>query len=213
MMTSRSEMAGVLVTSGARRGCGTREPGGAYLAVPLGPDGRPVEDFLIDPPILCDAKALGLSAVGVTLVERDGVTHVLDIVGREHYRTVAGFVEEARRLGVSRRIAKTSEFSRIGPASRLILLHAHADIANALDFPTSDRCPCEVDEHLAAGFGGMCARLWWDEPLQAARHRLAVFASFPIAQIEVASDPAGGTHVDAIERASAAGVPVIEVEK
>ncbi len=32
-----------------------------------------------------DPARLGLASVGVTLIERDGVTHVIDIVGREHY--------------------------------------------------------------------------------------------------------------------------------
>ena len=106
-----------------RRGCGTRQPGGAYLAVPLGPGGSPVETFLVDPPVAVDAVSLGLSAVGVTLVQRDGATHVLDVVGREHYPTVAGFVEEARRLGISRRVSKTTAFSRLNADSRLLLLH------------------------------------------------------------------------------------------
>jgi hypothetical protein len=206
-------MGETFVTGGARRGCGTREPGGAYLAVPLGPGGRPVEEFLIDPPAVVDANALGLSAVGVTLVDRDGVTHVLDIVGRGHYPTVAGFVDEARRLGVSRRIAKTSEFARISEHSRLLLLHADADIANAEEFPTTRSCPCLVDEHLAAGFSGMCARLHWDEPLIAAHHRLAIFATFPVVQIEVVRDAVAGGHADTIKRASVAGVPVIEVDQ
>src|SRR5579859_7564153 len=98
-----TETSAPLATSGARRGCGYRQPGGAYFAVPLGPGGRPVEEFLIDRPIVVDAAKLGAAAVGVTLLERDGVTHVLDIVGREHYPTVAEFVDEVRRLGVSRR--------------------------------------------------------------------------------------------------------------
>jgi hypothetical protein len=204
-------MQSLLVTSGARRGCGIRQPGGAYLAVPLGPGGSPIEHFLIDPPILIDAHSLGLAAVGVTMIDRDGATHVLDIVGREHYPTVAEFVEEARRLGVSRRIAKATDFSRITRASRLILLHAHADIANAPEFPTSGCCPCEVAEHRADRFSGMCARLWWQEPLEAAHHRLAAFASFPIPQIEVVRDPSGSTHTDTIATASEAGVPVVEV--
>jgi hypothetical protein len=42
-------MDGVLVTSGARGGCGRRQPGAAYLAVPLGPSVWPVEEFLLDP--------------------------------------------------------------------------------------------------------------------------------------------------------------------
>jgi len=207
-------MSGTLVTSGARRGCGTREPGGAYLAVPLGPGGSPVEAFLVDPPIPVDAARLGLSAVGTTMIDRDGVAHVLDVIGREHYPTVAAFIDEARRLGVSRRISRTAAFARLTPNSRLLLLHAHALIANAPEFETARPCPCDVPEHRADRFSGMCARLWWEEPLgPAAQRRLAVFASFPIAQIEVVSDPAAGTHTETISRASAAGVPVVEVER
>jgi hypothetical protein len=132
----------------------------------------------------------------------------------EHYPTVAAFVDETRRMGVSRRISRTADFSRIAPESRLLLLHAHADVANAPEFETAGSCPCAVAEHLVAGFSGMCARLWWDEPLgPAARHRLAAFASFPIAQIEVVSDPAGGSHADTIQAASRAGVPVVEVDR
>jgi hypothetical protein len=59
----------------------------------------------------------------------------------------------------------------------------------------------------------MCARLWGDEPLEAARHRLALFASFPIPQIEVVRDDAGGSHVTTTELASRADVPVVEVER
>jgi hypothetical protein len=202
-----------LVTSGARRGCGYRQPGGAYLAVPLGPGGKPVEHFLVDPPLVVDPSALGLSSVGTAMIERDGVTHVLDVVGREHYPTVAEFIEEARRMGVSRRISRTADFSRLGHGSRMLLLHAHAHIANAPEFVSTKRCPCEVPEHLAEGFNGMCARLWCEEPLEAAQHRLAIFASFPIAQIEVVRDPDTGRHVETIEAASMAGVPVVEVDQ
>jgi hypothetical protein len=202
------------VTSGGRRGCGYRQPGAAYLAVPLGPGGRPVEEFLIDPPVVIDdAARLGLTSVGTAMIERDGVTHVLDIVGREHYPTVLAFIDEARRMGISRRISRTSDFSKITPASRLLLLHPHADIANAREFPTTERCPCHVREHLVDGFTDMCARLWGLEPLEAAQHRLAMFASFPIPQIEVVRDPAGGTHTQTVAAASAAGVPVVEVDR
>jgi hypothetical protein len=68
-------------------------------------------------------------------------------------------------------------------------------------------------EHLAAGFADMCARLWWHEPLEAARHRLALFASFPIPQIEVVKDTAAGSHVATSDMASRAGVPVVEVDQ
>lgn len=190
-----------LVTSGARRGCGYRHPGGAYFAVPLGPGGRPIEEFLIDPPVVIeDPSGLGLASVGVTLIERDGVTHVLDVVGREHYPAVAAFVEE----GISRRAPRTIEFARISARSRLLLAHAHADVANAPEFPCDQRCPCHVAEHRTAGFADMCARLWWEEPLEAARHRLAVFASFPIAQIEL---PGAATQRLQVEQRPAVKAP------
>jgi ParB-like nuclease domain len=147
-----------LVTSGARRGCGYRQPGGAYFAVLLGPGGHPIEEFLIDPLVVIEHPArLGLASVGVTLIERDGVTPVLDIVGREHYPTVASFIDEARRLGVSRRAPRTIDFGRITSKSRMLLAHAHADIADAAEFPCERRCPCHVAHHLADGFADMCA--------------------------------------------------------
>ena len=203
-----------LVTSGQRRGCGYRQPGGAYFAVPLAPGGRPVEEFLIDPPVVIeDAARLGLTAVGVAVFERDGVTHVVDIVGREHYPTVASFVDEARRLGVSRRAPRTIDFAQISAQSRLLLAHVHADIANAAEFPTDAVCPCHVQEHVASAFQGMCARLWWREPLGGAHRRLGLFASFPISQIEVVSETAGGSHTETMRLASEADIPVIEVER
>ena len=204
----------MLVTSGARRGCGTRRAGDAYLALPLSPYGRPVESFLVDPPQVVRKDALGLATLGTRMIDRDGVTHVLDVVGAEHYATVAAFVDEARRLGISRRIARTAGFERLTRESRLLLLHEHADVANALEFETRRRCPTERDEHLADEFRGMCARLWWEPDIRkSGQCRLAIFASFPIAQIEVVPDPAAGSHVHTIEKASKAGIPVVEVER
>ncbi len=200
------------VTSGGKRGCGVREPGAAYLAVPMGPGGAPVEAFLVDPPTVVDAASLGLSATGIKLIAREGITHVYDVVGREHYPTVAEFVDEVRVMGVSRRIASNTEFARLTSASRLFLLHEHAGIANACEFPTQRRCPCLVEEHLNMGYSDMCARLWWDEPL-AARHRLAIFARFPIVQIEVVRDDDAGKHLRTAKAAAKSGVPVVEVEQ
>lgn len=196
---------------GGHRACGDRQPGGAYLCLPLGPGGSPVEDFLIDPPIEIDSQALGLSPVGVTLLARDGVTHVLDIIGREHYPTVEAFVDEVRRMGVSRRIAITTDFARLTNGSRLLTLHDHAHIANAAEFPTDRPCPTRNPDH-DAHHPVMCARLWPDEPLAAALHRCAIFASFPIGRIEVVRDPAGNTHHHAHNAASRArGIDVLEV--
>ena len=60
----------------------------------------------------------------------------------------------------------------------------------------------------------MCARVWPDEPLAAALHRRAIFASFPIGRIEVVRDPAGNTHQHAHNAASRGrGIDVLEVDQ
>jgi hypothetical protein len=85
-------------------------------------------------------------APGIPLV------HVLDVVGREHYPNVADFVEEARRLGVSRHISKVVDFSLLGPGSMLYLLHARA-------------CLINHGAYLSA-----MARLWLRQPTEAFLH-------------------------------------------
>lgn len=62
-----NDLDGAIVPPGGR-GCGTREGGGVYVEVGLSPWGRPVEHFLVDPPVRVDAKGLGLSSIGVKLV-------------------------------------------------------------------------------------------------------------------------------------------------
>lgn len=53
------------------RQCGSRQAGGAYAVVPLGPDGSPLESFLVCPPIIPDNKIQeGLSSIGVKLMPR-----------------------------------------------------------------------------------------------------------------------------------------------
>ena len=116
-------------------------------------------------------------------------------------------------MGVSRRAPRSIPFERIGSASRLLLAHPRADIANAAEFPCDRPCPCRVPEHLADGYADMCARLWWDEPLEAAKHRLGLFASFSIPQIEVVRDPAAGSHSDTVTAASRSGLPIVEVDR
>jgi hypothetical protein len=61
----------------------------------------------------------------------ESVAHVFDIVGQDNYPNVADFLEEARRLGVSRRLElEGGEYARLTPRSRLILLHKRAVIEN-----------------------------------------------------------------------------------
>ena len=95
-----------------KRGCGERVAGGIYLETRLGPNGHPLECFFMDPPGPVDAGGLGLSPRGVSLIAGEGgITHVWDWVGGDSYPNVADILEEGRRLGFSRRIASTADFS------------------------------------------------------------------------------------------------------
>jgi hypothetical protein len=120
-------------------------------------------------------------------MERDGVCHVLDWVGAEGYPNVADLLEEGRQFGFSRRVARTTDFSRLGPGSRLMLFHPRGVIENHAEYhPANEPCPnpaMRADAHRRAAPdapGTMCAALWWDdlaegtEPVGDARHRLVV---------------------------------------
>lgn len=114
---------------GVVRGCGTRQAGGTYLECGTGSGGRALEHFLCDPPIpmTCDTK------VGVELIERGGVVHVLDWVGENAYPYAADFLEEGRRYGFSRRVSKTLDLSRLSFESRLLVVHARGLVTNHQD--------------------------------------------------------------------------------
>ncbi len=154
------------------RGCGRRKEGGIYAECGLSEHGLPVEHFLVDPPLPVDADALGLTSIGVKLVEVAGVWHIFDIVGAEHYANLADFVEEVRVMGASRRLAKTLDFAKLTADSKLVLLHRRAQIDNTADYfppmgrwiPPSWHCPKRLLEHEAFDhFPAMCAGLWWHD--------------------------------------------------
>jgi hypothetical protein len=101
------------------RGCGTRKRGGIYAETMMGEDGLPLECFLYDPPkpIMID------HSLGVELIENDGVFHILDAVGREHYPYPSDFIEEVRNKGASRRIPRTVQFEKLSRESKMLLAH------------------------------------------------------------------------------------------
>lgn len=152
------------------RGCGVRKGGAIYCEVPLIPFGRPLEDFLIDPPIVVDTEALGLSSVGIKLIKRanEGVYDIWDIIGQQFYPNVADFIEEARRFGISRRLAKTLDFSLLSDKSKIILLHQRAHIENHAEYfqEAKFKCPKEIGKHIfwpKEEPAPMCIGLWWED--------------------------------------------------
>jgi len=108
------------------RGCGKRVTGGCYAETNLEKDGVPLDFFFMDPPL--PVVSQDISSVGVKLVERDGVWHVLDWVGTKHYENVPDYIEELRRFGLSRRIPRNIDFSKLTAESRIVLIHEKAII-------------------------------------------------------------------------------------
>ncbi len=147
------------------RACGRRIEGAVYAETRLGDHGTPLEFYIVDPPRPVDLAALGLTAVGVKLIEIDGIWHVFDVVGQEYYPYPADCVEETRLKGASRRLPANLDFAKLGTESRLLLVHRKAIIANYDQYPQPPvvLCPKGLEEHQAAPLPTMCAGLWWHD--------------------------------------------------
>lgn len=161
------------------RACGFRETGGLYLEVGIGWNGKPVSDFIVDPPRLVHPqKGFPLPAQGMGIImDPHGVWHLIDRVGICHYPYPADFVEEAKVLGVSRRTQKgmallmlhgkpvpkgtkgaepVSVFKLLTKESRLILVHDRAFINNYQDYLTG--CPSSPKYHSGTGPSWKCPK-------------------------------------------------------
>jgi hypothetical protein len=112
------------------RGCGWRIAGGVYATWAVDPVlvdmMRGVQPFVFPRPFEVDVQALGISPIGVSMIERNGVWHLLDWIGEVHYQNVGDFIEEATRMGVSRRVPRSLDFSRFTNESRILCVHRHA---------------------------------------------------------------------------------------
>lgn len=145
-------------TAPAVRGCGRRVKGAVYITQDAPSGEATLTDYLLCPPIPMDAEGLGLSPRGVSLIRDElGVTHIVDWIGDAFYPNVADFLEEARRIGISRRIPRTVDFGRLSATSRLILIHHKGIIVNAAAYREA------IAEESAAG----CAS--WAKPLKPIR--------------------------------------------
>src|SRR5947209_4264234 len=116
------------------RGCGDREPGGVYAECGLSSRGRPLEEFLIDPPLPIPP---GLDLVNKPQTWQrllpsgepalDGeelpIFDLLIWVGQEHYPYCPDFLEEVKRYGASRRLNPNLDLSLLSRSSRMILAH------------------------------------------------------------------------------------------
>jgi hypothetical protein len=110
------------------RGCGrSRDKGATYLECGVGPGGRPLEHFIIDPPRPFDVD----HKRGVDLITLNGTTHVLDWVGEQHYPYPSDFLEEVRWHGLSRKVSPSVITGKLTQESMILIVHAKAVVTNA----------------------------------------------------------------------------------
>src|SRR5579863_5482931 len=108
------------------RGCGQRTPGGLYVECGLSPYGRPLEDFLIDPPLslptgidLVNKPQLWprtdpASQEAVVDVETGRPVYDLLIhIGAEYYPYAPDYIEETRRMGASRKLNPNLDLAKL----------------------------------------------------------------------------------------------------
>lgn len=207
----------VLFATPGLRGCGdSRIAGGIYAETSHGPGGLPIEAFLMDPPII-PREGMEIAQRGVNLLRQDVadgkggtrvVWHLMDWVGEQHYPNVADFVEEVRRLGLSRRIQSTFAFDLLSPESRILLIHPRAFVANWKAYwdvyaPSRQgwKCPKCLATHVQ-GEVGPCACIWWRDVeggVQSAMQPTEVVRSIPSGQYIAWPAPEGveGEYVPA----------------
>ena len=143
------------------RGCGDREPGGIYAESGLSPRGRPLEEFLIDPPLPIPA---GLDLVnkpqtwqrllpsGEPALDGEGlpIFDLLIWVGQEHYPYCPDYLEETIRFGASRRLNPNLDLSLLSRSSSMILAHPLVINTAWQEQRPPETCKKEVPDHDAA---------------------------------------------------------------
>ena len=134
------------------RGCGKRVEDGLYICVSESPFGKPIDFFLIDPPI----PFPNLRLRSPMLVEdRDGIVHLVLGIGATYYPFVSDYVEEARVLGISKRVKRNFDPSVLTPfKSKLLLVHPRA--IPEFDYSVETICPRKIHNQ-----GDRCVKDLW----------------------------------------------------
>jgi len=134
-----------ILTAPQVRGCGERSKGGFYACSGFSPYGRPIEHFLFCPPHYYSGKfsrAPKLADVG------DGSNNgIITWIGAEYYPYPSDFIEEAKLLGVSRRIPATWPVDKLTLPAWLVCMHSKARLMNALSMGMTTPAYCPIGVH------------------------------------------------------------------
>lgn len=146
----------------AQRGCGSRVDQALYATVPSSPFGKSIDYFLVDPAIKFGARNLRAPMV---VPDPQRTHHVILGVGKTYYPTVPDFVEEARVMGISKRLPKDFDPGKLTPGkSKLLLFHPKAIPAFYYEKYVAD-CPTNkthrYDETVSRTAGTECIGDLW----------------------------------------------------
>lgn len=165
------------------RGCGVAPKLGAiYLTAPVGFNGTPSWNFLIDP-VVPLPEDFGLSEIGMQLRPRydpqgnavlngkgQQVYDLWDHIGSTGYPNPSDWFLEVSKLGFHQLLSKELQFELITPETYYIATHSRAVVLETWEF--YDRpvppleyplCPKNIEEHeKGVDVMGMCPRLWWE---------------------------------------------------
>lgn len=125
---AEQRLAAAVAVEPGRRMCGYRLAGGVYATFSVEALHDPDEDltrYVMRPEIPIDPQTLGISPVGVTLIERNGVWHIVDWIGEQHYATPEVFMDEVERMGLSRRVSRNLRFDLLTEDSRVLCVHRY----------------------------------------------------------------------------------------
>jgi len=219
------------------RGCGFREDGGIYSMCLLSTRGTPIEEYLVDPPLVIDINEIGLSSIGVKLIQNEeGYWDVWDVVGSNNYPNACDMIEEIKRLGMSRRLPSTLEFDKLTLISKHILIHARGYTEQFNEFDRYESCPKSIFNHDRIWPTEMCIGRYYDALIEAEKEgdhvvrtipcksyigyslpenleiewKHAVFMSLPITCLHVVGDSEKSDN--SYEKATEAGTFVFRVE-
>lgn len=124
----------------ASRNCGSKRiENGLYICVESSPFGMPVEYFLLDPVRPVDIEPF---RTPIILERKDGsgINDIMVYIGKQFYPFIPDYIEEAKVLGISRRIPRDFPIERLTPyKSRMFFVHERA--IPAFKYQVQQECP------------------------------------------------------------------------
>lgn len=108
------------------RGCGQRTSSVTYVCCGQSPFGRPIDEFVIDPPIPWPGKTQrGTKIMPRNPKDPDGTKDLVVFVGKQYYPFFWDFIEETKRYGASRKVGEDLPFDQLTPMeSRMVFVHS-----------------------------------------------------------------------------------------